>query len=140
MKLYLIGSLRNPQIPAISRELRTAGYQVFDDWYAAGPTADDNWRDYEKHRGRTFAEALQGRAATHVFEFDQEHLVDAQAVVLVLPAGKSGHLELGWALGRGTPGYILLDSPDRWDVMYRFATGVYDSVHRLVMQLDRIKE
>ncbi len=46
--IYLIGSLRNPNIPAIANELRTLGYEVFDDWYAAGPEADDYWKSYEK--------------------------------------------------------------------------------------------
>ncbi len=126
--IYLIGSLRNPEVPKIARRLEDAlGERVFADWFAAGPHADDAWRDYEKSRGISFAEALQEPAATNVFEFDRRHLEQARAVVLVLPAGKSGHMELGWCLGRGTPGYILLDSPDRWDVMYKFATGVSTS-------------
>jgi hypothetical protein len=131
-KLYLIGSLRNPAIPVIASALRNAGFDVFDDWYAAGPNADDCWRDYEKFRGHSFTEALQGYAAQHVFQFDLHHLKTADLVVLALPAGKSGHMELGWALGRGTPGYIILDSPERWDCMYAFATDVYGSVEDFI--------
>lgn len=129
--IYLIGSLRNPKIPDIARILRSDGHLVFDDWFAAGPTADDCWRDYEKRRGHSYLEALSGIAARHVFSFDLEHLTRAQAVVLVLPAGKSGHLELGWALGQGKKGYVLLDDPDRWDIMYQFATGVYETLDNL---------
>lgn len=126
--IYLIGSLRNPQVPLIAEKLREAGLEVFDDWYAAGPEADDKWRDYEKGRGHSFEEALLGNAADHVFEFDKKHLELADTVVLVLPAGKSGHLELGWALGKGKKGYIILDGPERWDVMYLFADGVFANV------------
>lgn len=133
--IYLIGSLRNPEVPKIANRLREAGYEVFDDWFAAGPEADDKWRDYEKQRGRTYIEALRGHAARNVFHFDHRHLTAADAVVLALPAGKSGHLELGWALGRGTPGFILLDSPERWDVMYQFASGVVSSVEELIREL-----
>jgi hypothetical protein len=136
--IYLIGSLRNPRVPVLAEKLRAAGFDVFDDWYAAGPKADDCWQQYEKQRGHSFSEALRGHAAKNVFEFDRRHLVDASAVVLVLPAGKSGHLELGWALGRGTPGYILLDGePERYDVMYQFANGVADSVSDLIHMLNR---
>jgi hypothetical protein len=134
--IYLIGSLRNPQVPLIANELRAAGHEVFDDWYSAGPEADDKWRDYERGRGRTFQEALSGHAARNVFAFDHRHLERADAVVLVLPAGKSGHLELGWSLGKGKPGFVLLDSPDRWDVMYQFATKVVTSVEELKHSLD----
>jgi hypothetical protein len=134
--IYVIGSLRNPEIPRIATRLRDHGHEVFDDWFAAGPEADDKWRDYERGRGRTYVEALRGHAAKHVFAFDRLHLARATTVVLVLPAGKSGHLELGWALGQGKRGYVLLDNPERWDVMYQFATGVVTSVDELMERLD----
>lgn len=123
-KVYLIGSLRNPKIPLIGIEMRTWGYEVFDDWFAAGPEADDKWREYEQMRGRSYVEALDGWAARHVFEFDETHLHDSDAAVLALPCGKSGHLELGYMAGGGKPTFILLDDPDRWDVMYKFAMAV----------------
>lgn len=123
--IYLIGSLRNPAIPALAKRLSDmTGKRIFADWYAAGPHADDAWRDYEKGRGLTFEKALNEPAAENVFAFDKRHLEASQAVVLVAPAGKSAHMELGWCLGKGIPGAILLDSPDRWDVMYRFADCV----------------
>jgi hypothetical protein len=134
--IYLIGSLRNPEVPNIANALRAVGHEVFDDWFAAGPEADDEWRDYERGRGHNYLEALHGYAARNVFEFDRRHLQRASRVVLVLPAGKSGHLELGWALGKGKPGYILIDSPDRWDVMYQFATAVVTSVEELIKELE----
>jgi hypothetical protein len=136
MRVYLIGSLRNKEIPNIGNKLRESGFEVFDDWFAAGPEADDKWRDYERSRGRSYLEALHGLAATNVFEFDKRHLSQADSVILVLPAGKSGHLELGWSLGRGVRGYILLDTPDRWDVMYRFADLVTDNLDEIVKDIN----
>jgi nucleoside 2-deoxyribosyltransferase len=133
--IYLIGSLRNPEIPKVAAKLRSAGLEVFDDWYSAGEFADDSWRDYEKARGHDFKTALKGYAAKNVYNFDLRHLERADAVVLVLPAGRSGHLELGYSIGRGKPGYILLDSPDRWDVMYQFADLVTDNLDEVVMDL-----
>jgi len=124
--IYLIGSLRNSGIPLIANQLRKLGYDVFDDWFAPGPKADDWWQHYETTRGRTYEEALDGYAAKHIFEFDFSHLLWANIAILVMPAGKSGHLELGWLLGRGVPGYILFDRvPERWDVMYQLANGVF---------------
>lgn len=126
--VYLIGSLRNPKIPEIAKALRAEGLEVFDDWFAAGPQADDAWRDYERGRGHDFRQALQGYAAQHVFAFDLWHLRRAAGAVLALPAGKSAHLEFGWMIGQEKPGVILLDSdPDRYDVMSQFATAVVAS-------------
>src|SRR5205814_161576 len=85
--IYIIGSLRNPEIPSIGNAIRQLGYDVFDDWHAAGPTADDEWTRYEKIRNHSYAEALAGRAAGHVFSFDKSHLDRCDAAVLALPGG-----------------------------------------------------
>ncbi len=136
MVIYVIGSLRNPAVPLLAAQLREAGHEAFDDWYSAGPRADDHWQDYEKSKGHSFSEALQGYAAQHVFHFDRRHLKRADVVVLAMPAGKSGHLEFGYAMGLGKLGYILMDKePDRFDVMYAFATQVVNSATELIQCL-----
>lgn len=139
--IYIIGSLRNPHVPQVAQTIREkTNYEVFDDWFAAGPEADDKWKTYESDlRGRTYSEALGGYAAKNVFEFDKRHLNRATDVVLVLPAGKSGHLELGWSAGKGKRTYILLepDTDPRWDVMYQFANHVVDDIDDLI---ERIKD
>lgn len=103
---------------------------MFDDWYAAGPEADDYWKAYEKEKGHSYVEALSGYSASHVFGFDKHHLDTASAAILVLPAGRSGHLELGYMAGRGAYTAILLTpeyEDERFDVMYKFANRVtYD--------------
>lgn len=134
--IYLIGSLRNPAVPQLANALRAMNFDVFDDWHSAGETADDSWRDYEKARERSYVEALRDSyAAQHVFDFDLHHLNRAHAAILMMPAGKSGHLELGWMLGQRKKGYVLLDNPDRWDVMYKFADGVFATQEELLEQL-----
>ena len=140
-KIYQIGSLRNPSIPKIAAQLRSAGHEVFDDWFAAGPEADDYWQKYEQERGHNFKQGLQGYAANHVYNFDKHHLDRCDIAVLALPAGKSGHLELGYCIGSGKKGYILFDldgnMPDRWDVMYLFANAVFFSVEDLVKEIQQ---
>jgi len=139
-KIYLIGSLRNPAVPEIANKIRDLGFIVFDDWYAAGPEADDKWRDYEKARGHSYKEALNGLAADHVYQFDLQHLNECDIAVLCLPTGKSGHLELGYVIGKGKKGYILLDNPERWDVMYKFAHGVFHNFKELKAELKKLKD
>ena len=134
--VYLIGSLRNPEINRLAAAIRELGFEVFDDWTAAGPTADDSWRDYEKQRGHNYVQALQGYAAKHVFALDKAHLDRADLVVMLMPAGKSGHLELGYSLGKGKPGFVLFDQePERFDVMYQFATGIFLEEQKLLEAL-----
>lgn len=135
-KVYLIGSLREPRVHDVAMAMRAKGYEVFDDWRSPGPEADEHWESYEKARGRTYIEALYDSHAENVFEYDQKHLAAADAVVLVLPAGKSAHLELGWAVGKGKPSYILMNGePERYDIMYRFATKVVMTLDELLEEL-----
>lgn len=131
-EIYLIGSLRNENIPEVAGTLRSYGVNVFDSWYAAGPEADDCWRDYETQKGCSYREALEGYAAENTFNFDLKHLKRCAGAVLVMPAGKSAHLELGFIRGLGKPGWIYFDeTPERFDVMHRFATRVYFDLEAL---------
>ena len=132
-KLYLIGSLRNEAVPTLAASLRqqVPEFEIFDDWFAAGPEADDWWKRYEQSRYGTDAAAyqrgLEGYAANHVFEFDKGHIDSSSHALLVLPAGKSGHMEIMYALyGAGCDAAILLepDSDPRWDVMYKFIPNI----------------
>jgi hypothetical protein len=133
LKVYLIGSLRNERIPVIANELRAAGFDVFDDWFAIGPEADDHWKQYEQGRGRTYQQALQGKVCENAFNFDKRHIDAADVGVLVLPAGKSAHTELGYMTGKGKKTFVLIDGDnERWDIMYKFFSGVAYSVEELV--------
>jgi len=133
-KAYVVGSLANPEIPKIAQHLRRElGWEVFDDWHAAHPEADSQWRAYEVARGRSYEEALRAPAGQNVYNFDLGHLNTSTHGLLALPAGRSGHLELGYLAGRGASTAILLDADyDRWDVMYAFADIVTKDIEEII--------
>jgi nucleoside 2-deoxyribosyltransferase len=134
--IYLIGSLRNEKIPELANTIEAQGFECFDSWFSPGSDADWHWKQYETARGRSYAEALKSYAGQHVFEFDKHHIDRCDIGVLMMPAGKSGHLELGYMLGTGKPGFILFEEePERWDVMYQFATGIFFSTEDLLTEL-----
>lgn len=62
------------------------------------------------------------------FHSDFDAMRWADVCVLVLPCGKSAHLELGWAVGAGKRTAILLEDPVEPELMYRMvdylATGL----------------
>ena len=129
--VYVVGSLHNPLVTEVANRLREAGHEVFDDWHAPGPDTDSFWREYEEGRGRTYIEALAGKHAKNVFDFDMVNLHAADTVVLILPTGKSAHMEIGYAVGVGKDCYIILDGEAHWEVMYRLVK-VLPSVESLL--------
>jgi len=132
-QIYLIGSLRNEQVPIIGNQLRAKGFNVFDNWHSAGENADDCLRDYCRAKGSTYIEAMADTATQNIFNFDKRNLDASDAAVLVMPAGKSGHLELGYMAGKGKYTYILMDGePERFEVMHNFANAIVFSLDELV--------
>lgn len=136
--LYVIGSLRNPEIPKIAKAIRDATeLELFDDWYSSSDDADDWWQSHERFKGRTYEQAINGYHASHVFAFDYLHLNRSVGGILVLPAGKSAHLEAGFLRGQDKRLYILFDKePERYDIMNRFANGgVHFNLDSLITQI-----
>lgn len=135
--VYLMGSLSNFEVPVIGSTIRSAGFVVYDDWFGAGPEADKFWQNYElQYRGRDYAGALRGLAAQNTYLFDRSLIDLADIGVLVMPAGRSGHLELGHMSGQGKPTYILqTQDPEKFDVMPQFAKAVVSSVEDLLVYL-----
>lgn len=139
--LYIIGSLRNSNVADIANIIRSrTNIDVFDDWQSPGPEADDHWKKYSEKRGQNYKEALSGWSAKHIFEFDKHHLDRCDGALLVLPAGRSCGMELGYTIGKGKPGWILLDDPERWDIMMLFATGIYDNLDDFLTMLIKQQE
>lgn len=138
--IYLVGALKNQEIPKIAKRLTQEGFEVFAEWHNPGPEADMFWQEHEKFKGSTYKEALAGSHVENVFYYDQAYIDLADIVVLVMPAGKSGHLELGYAAGSGKKTFILLDQePDRYDVMPRFANAVCNNLDELIKELKGVE-
>jgi len=140
--IYLTGALKNElRIPEIGNVLREQGWDVMDEWITPGEHADENWQRYEKIRGRTYKQALHGRAATNIFLFDKSYLDMADVIVLIMPCGKSGFMEAGYAKGRNKKVIMFLDGkdPERYDVMPNFANKVCKNIEDLIEELKKIR-
>lgn len=132
--IYIFGSLANTRIPEITNTLRAAGFEVFSEWHAAGPEGDRWWKEYFASQGLSYKEMLSTAFVETAFNFDLDHMQRADIGVLVMPAGRSGHMEIGWMLGRGKKGYILYPDgePERPDLMVKLATDICFSVEELL--------
>lgn len=61
------------------------------------------------------------------FKEDKKYLDWSDAVVMLMPCGRSAHLEAGYAVGCGKKLYIVGGfEKGEFDVMYGFADGMFD--------------
>ncbi len=153
MRIYVASSWRNDRQPDVVVTLRAVGHDVYDfrapDIGGATPGGfhwseiDPNWRNW---RPEQYLAALEHPLATHGCGRDYAALATCDACVLVLPCGRSAHLEFGHALGAGKRGYVLLDEREFApfntgdtthviELMYALAHGRVTSVDALLAML-----
>lgn len=124
-KIYVASSWRNPHQQAIIQALRNAGHEVYDfrnpapgntgfHWSAIDPA----WKDWSPEGLRR---GLGHEIAAEGFSFDFGAMEWADQCVLVLPTGRSAHLEAGWFMGQGKPVTILALEPIEPELMYLLA-------------------
>lgn len=135
MKLYVASSWRNEdrQQAAVSL-LRGMGHEVYDFIHPPGGDhlgfswgdVDPAWRSWTIPDYRA---ALEHPIAVAGFESDFGAMQWADAGVLLLPCGRSAHLEAGWFVGAGKPLWVVLWAPEfpppdgqsNPELMYRMA-------------------
>ncbi|HJX05792.1 MAG TPA: hypothetical protein VJ461_03715 [Candidatus Nanoarchaeia archaeon] len=139
--VYIIGALKNWKVIDLANKLSKEfpKCEFFCSWITPGPEADEYLRKYGKKRGLNYKETLQDWGAKHVFDFDKTHLNRSDIVIMLMPCGKSGHLELGYSIGKGKLGYVLFPKePKRIDVMYQFAADLFFNTDDLIGELRKV--
>lgn len=120
-RVYVASSWRNTFQPIVVAACLAAGMDVYDfkaegagfSWKDVDPTWLDDVVDPAAPRqpeGMTFKrleEMLGHPRAMAGFARDYLAMQQADTFVMVLPCGRSAHLELGWAIGQGKRTAIL---------------------------------
>lgn len=116
--VYVASSWRCAMQPAVIQMLKAASIPHYDfrnpgggtgfSWHEVMPTFDF---DKQLAPAEDYLTGLEHPRAVEGFESDFAAMEKADTFVLVLPCGRSAHLELGWAVGAGKRTAILLD-PD----------------------------
>lgn len=112
-KIYVASSWRNERQQEIVKSLRDLGHEVYDfknpfhgNTGFSWSDIDPDWKDWTVEQYR---EALNHPVAKDGYKSDFDAMEWADTFLLVLPCGRSAHLELGWACGQGKETLILLD-------------------------------
>lgn len=126
-RIYLASSWRNERQPLMVLLLREAGHLVYDfrnppngsgfSWGEIGLERPCRADDY-RHAINTHPRAAQG------FMSDFNAMRWADTCVLLLPCGRSAHLELGWMAGAGKRTIIVTQDGEEPELMALLASEI----------------
>lgn len=143
--VYVASSWRNPIHIAVCAALRSVGIDHYDfrnppdstgfSWKqvktdvasAKVRIKGSDWENIDE-----YLRMVNHPVAVAGFEADFAAMQRADTFVLVLPCGKSAHLELGWAVGAGKRTAILLEDPVEPELMYRMCDYLAPSLMDLL--------
>ncbi|MER2536900.1 MAG: hypothetical protein ABTQ31_17240 [Rhizobiaceae bacterium] len=137
-RIYLASSWRNSDQPYFVGLLRKHGHDVYDfrnppystgfKWSDIGLKADCTAQDY-RYALLSHPRASQG------FNADFAAMRWADTGVLLLPCGRSAHLELGWMAGAGKRTLILTRDGEEPELMALLADRICISEDELLEEL-----
>ena len=142
-KIYVASSWRNNWQPEIVELLRKWGHEVYDfrhptpnNYGFAWSSIDKDWLFWQPH---TFRECLNHSIAEKGFGFDMRALNWCDTCLLVLPCGRSAHLELGYAIGQGKRTAIYMPEKSEPELMYKMVDRIIINERELGEWSDSIK-
>ena len=134
MKICVASSWRNKRQPDVVRALSKEGHEVYDYRNPSPGYNGFHWSEvdpeWEEWGASKYKRALDHPVVEQGFRRDFNAMHWADAFVLVMPCGRSAHLEAGWAIGQGKPMCILLENRNEPELMYKMAD------HLALTQLD----
>lgn len=142
IKIYIASSWRNTYYPEVVVALREAGYEVYD--FRNPPTGDSgfHWsdvdKDYMEWTPAEYQANLIHPLAERQFKNDIDAMTACDACVLVLPCGRSAHIEAGWFAGQGKKVYVIIPDKDSFEpeLMYKLFTKVCVSLDELIRNIE----
>lgn len=136
-RIYVASSWRNPRQPFVVQALRETGHEVYDFRHPSVGDEGFHWswidQDWQGWTAEEFRDSLEHPVAVKGFGNDFAAMEWADTGVLLLPCGRSAHLEAGYFTGAGKQLFILLGGPGEPELMYRMAT-------RICVDLDELSE
>ena len=143
MRVYVASSWRNEYQPSVVHRLRKNGHDVYDFRHPRPGEDGFGWRQRTDEplpwSVKTYLEVLSSPPAELGYRLDWNAMERSEACVVVMPCGRSAHLEAGYFVGAGKRCAILLpngEKPvDEPELMYKMAgviTADLDDVVRFL--------
>lgn len=134
-RIYVASSWRNKYYPEVVETLRKAGHDVYDFRNPPHGGAGFHWTDIDENAASwkfgQYVVGLRHPKAERQFQNDLQALYQADTCVLVLPSGRSAHLEAGWCAGRGKKVIAYIPEMVEPELMYKLFDKVVGSLDEL---------
>lgn len=132
-KIYVASSWRNKQQQYLVNLLRELGHEVYDFKHPAPGESgfgwsrmDENWLSWTTE---IYLKHLYYPLANRGFMLDWEAMEWADTCVLLLPSGRSAHIEAGYFIGSKKELHIVLSNEDfEPELMYKMTDFIYPSI------------
>lgn len=139
-KTYLASSWRNPMQPLAVESLRYAGHEVYDFRNPPNGNFGFRWSDVDPEYRDWTAEGYRAGLADGVaqmgFQSDFDGMKWADTGILLLPCGRSAHLELGWMAGAGKNTIMWTHDGEEPELMALLATHICISLAEVLQALE----
>ena len=113
MKIYVASSWRNEIYSSLIKVLRWGGHEVYD------YREDDQFR-WPCSNLEGYVYALEHNlVVAAAYQRDKDALDWCDVLLLIMPCGRSAHLEAMYASGIGKHVIVLFDEKEPWELMYR---------------------
>ncbi len=140
-RIYLASSWRNKEQPEVVAALRAAGHEVYHFRHPAPDNDGFAWsaidRDWSLWKPSLYVDLITTHpVAAAGFKLDKDALDWCDTCVLLLPCGRSAHLEAGYAAGKGKRVIFLLrEDGFEPELMYLLGTGFALTVDDVLKQI-----
>jgi nucleoside 2-deoxyribosyltransferase len=132
MKIYLASSWRNAHYLKVLDRLRELDYTVYDFRTANGAF---KWEEVSPDGMKTvesYLKNINDEKCDIAFANDMQALENCDVCVMVMPCGRSAHIEAGFAVGMDKPvGILYHDDNFEPDLMHKMANLLTDSQEKL---------
>ena len=131
MKIYLASSWKNQALVIeIAEKIEAEGFEVDAFCRATDKRYSFHWSELvdneEDLRSYDAIQFLADGRCQRAYLEDRKWLDWSDCVIMILPCGKSSHMEAGYAAGQGKRLYLYGDFPSgEFDVMYGFADALF---------------
>lgn len=142
MNIYVASSWRNNIQPIVIRALLLAGYNVYDfrnpsegDKGFHWSEIDPAWKSWTVEK---YINSLIHPLAVSGFKKDFDAMKWADVCVMVMPCGRSAHLEAGYFVGANKK-LIILTNDGEPELMYKMANTICTNVDEVISKLEIFK-